>query len=70
MAKGLPTINLHLASAQAALAIVRTLLTEKMHEDDSKQMREILVRAEDAMDAASNLLGDLRSQLNRVRDQL
>lgn len=70
MAKGLPSINLHLASAQSSLAIVRQLLAEKMHDDDSAQIRELLERGETALDFAGSLLGDLRSRLDTIGDQL
>lgn len=70
MAKGLPTINLHLASAQSCMAVVRQLISEKIHDDDSAQMRELLERGEAALDAASSLLGNLRSRLDTIGDQL
>lgn len=70
MAKGLPSINLHLAAAQSCFTVVRTLLKEKLHEDDRKKEDELLLRAEDALDKASALLGNLRSRLDDIGDQL
>ena len=70
MAKGLPTVNLRLASAQSCLTVVRTLLADALHEDDRKKMDELLIRAENDMDAASALLGDLRGRLDTIGNQL
>lgn len=70
MAKGLPTVNLHLAKAQSCMTVARTLLAEKLHEDDRKKIEELLAEAEDKMDAANLLLGDLRSRLDAIGDQI
>jgi hypothetical protein len=70
MAKGLPTVNLHLAEAQSCMTVARTLLAEKLHEDDRKKIEELIARAEDAMDKANLLLGDLRSRIDAVSDQI
>lgn len=70
MAKGLPTINLHLAKAQGCCTTIRALLRENMHEDDRKQYDDLLVDAENSMDRASALLSELRSRLDGVSDQL
>lgn len=70
MATGLPKVNLHLGEAQSAVTVARTLLKEKMHEDDRKQIEELLVRAEDRIDSASAVLNNIRSRLDDIGDQL
>lgn len=70
MAKGLPKINLHLAEAQSCITVARTLLADLLHEDDRKKIEELMSRAEDKIDAASAVLGNLRSRLDDISDQL
>lgn len=69
MGKGLPKVNLHLAEAQSAITVARTLLAEQLHADDRKKIEELMLRAEDKIDDASSLLGDLRARLDVIGDQ-
>ena len=70
MAKGLPKVNLHLAEAQSAITVARTLLADHLHEEDRKKIEELLQRAEDKMDKANSVLFNLRSRLDDISDQI
>ncbi len=70
MAKGLPTVNLDIERAHSALTVLRTLLAEQIHDDDRKQIDELIDKATSALDKASAVLSNLRSRLNDVADQL
>lgn len=70
MAKGLPSVNLHLAKAQSCVTVARTLLAELLHAGDRKKIEELLADAESAMDSASSVCGNLRERLDAVSDQL
>jgi hypothetical protein len=70
MAKGLPSINLKLSKAQSCLAILRTLVAEALHENDRKQIEEMIRQADDALDGAGAIAANLRSRIDDVADQL
>jgi len=65
-----PSVNLHLAEAQSCITVARTLLVDQTREDVRKQIEELLVRAENKIDAASAVLNNLRSRLDDVGKQL
>ena len=69
MAKGTPTINLELERAQSALTVLKTLLADKLHEDDRKDLDSMIDKATSALDKASNILSDLRCRINDAVDQ-
>lgn len=70
MAKGLPSVNLHLAKTQSCLTVARTLLAEKLHETDRKQIEDLLAEAESSMDSASAVLLNIRQGLDDAVSQL
>lgn len=70
MASGLPKVKFHLADAQSAITAARTLLKEQLHEDDRKPIEELLTRAEDKLDSADAVLGNIRARLDGISDQL
>ena len=70
MSKGMPTINLEIEMASSALSVLRELLAEQIHDDDRKQIDELIEKAGSALEKASCVLSALRRQLEDVADQL
>lgn len=67
---GIYTINNQIETASSALSVLQSLVAEKLHEDDRRDIDGLVNRARGALDRTSTVLSELRRKLEDVADSL
>lgn len=63
-------VTLAISEADAALTIIKNVISERLHEDDRKDIDKLIEKARRALDGANSHLSDVRHDAESALDRL